>query len=476
MRSCHAAPPLVLAALVLLCPAARAETVASLDDTNITVAANAAGSVAQDLVPVGTQFQVNTYTLHYQYDSVATRDGNGGFVVVWMSEYSPVTSEPVADIKGQRYTASGLPDGGEFQINTVHSNKYGLYHLKPEASSIAGVGFVVVWESHGIGESGSNSEDFSVRGRRYTSDGIPVDADFQVNTYTTSDQRRPGVVSDGAGGFVVVWESQGSAGTDSAGWSIQGQRYAADGSPVGGEFQVNTYTMGDQKSPGVSPDGSGGFVVVWASDEPSEWRVRGQRFAADGSSSGSEFQVNVSTAGFHTQPVVSPDSSGGFVVVWASHGSGGSDSSSISIQGQRYEADGRAIDGEFQINTYTTGQQVKPSVISSSGGGFIVVWASDGSHGTDTHGDSVQGQFYGSDGLPTGGEFQINTYTTDWQGLPTATLDAAGDLVVTWSSWGSAGTDMSFTSVQAQRYTLLQTIFADGFETGDTEIWSLTVP
>ncbi len=68
---------------------------------------------------------------------------------------------------------------------------------------------------------------------------------------------------DADGDFVVVWFSYGSGGTDSSSISVQGQRYASDGSTVGGEFQVNTYTTSSQKDPSVSLDADGDFVVVW---------------------------------------------------------------------------------------------------------------------------------------------------------------------------------------------------------------------
>ncbi len=90
--------------------------------------------------------------------------------------------------------------------------------------------------------------------------------DVQVNTYTTSTQGVPSVSLDADGDFVVVWESQGSGGTDSLGYSVQGQRYASDGTTVGGEFQVNSYSTSGQRHPSVSLDADGDFVVVWESD------------------------------------------------------------------------------------------------------------------------------------------------------------------------------------------------------------------
>ena len=84
--------------------------------------------------------------------------------------------------------------------------------------------------------------------------GDPVGVEFQVNTYTTDRQSDPSVAPDGAGGFVVVWESPASDGdTDDDG--IRARRFDAAGTPVGGEFQVNTYTTGDQFLPTVIANG-----------------------------------------------------------------------------------------------------------------------------------------------------------------------------------------------------------------------------
>ena len=42
------------------------------------------------------------------------------------------------------------------------------------------------------------------------------------------------------------------------------------------------------------------------------------------------------------------------------------------------------------------------------GGGFVVVWRSDGSPGTDTDGRSIQGRVLDADGLPSTPQFQVN--------------------------------------------------------------------
>src|SRR5262249_45753272 len=93
----------------------------------------------------------------------------------------------------------------------------------------------------------------------------PNGSEFQVNTYTTNHEGGPSVASDSAGDFLVVWQSNGGVGNDTDHGSVEGQVYNASGSPVGGEFQVNTYTTSVQRDSAVAGDSNGNFVVVWAS-------------------------------------------------------------------------------------------------------------------------------------------------------------------------------------------------------------------
>src|SRR5262249_32872369 len=123
------------------------------------------------------------------------------------------------------------------------------------------------------------------------------------------------------------------------------------------------------------------------------------------------------------------------------------------IQGQRFDASGSPVGGQFQVNTYTTGKQYMPAVSSDAHGDFAVVWASYGSTGTDTSGRSVQSRLYAASGAAISAEFQVNTYTTNRQGLPSVASDATGQhFVVAWTSSVSPGTDTDLLSAQAQRY------------------------
>ena len=87
-------------------------------------------------------------------------------------------------------------------------------------------------------------------------------SEFRANTYTSSDQIYSSVTALNDGGFVVTWSSYGQ---DGSGYGIYGQRYAADGTPVGSEFRANTSTSSNQVYSSVTALNDGGFVVTWSS-------------------------------------------------------------------------------------------------------------------------------------------------------------------------------------------------------------------
>jgi hypothetical protein len=260
--------------------------------------------------------------------------------------------------------------------------------------------------------------------------GMPLGPEFRINSYTTGMQALPHVASDAAGNFVVVWE--GSQGQDGSGAGIFGQRYDNSGTPVGPEFRVNTHTSDQQQNPQIAADSAGNFVVVWRSNlqDGSGSGVFGQRYASSGTPLGPEFRVNSFTTGNQLMPSVASDPAGNFVVVW--HSDTG-DGWGYGVLGQRFASSGVALGPQFRVNTFTTGSQSSPSAAIDSAGNFVVVWQSDGQDGS-TYG--TFGQRYLSSGAPLGPEFRINTYTTGFQGFPGVASDSAGNFVAVWSSFG----------------------------------------
>ena len=86
------------------------------------------------------------------------------------------------------------------------------------------------------------------------------------------------MAADGSGNFVVAWDSLFEDGSERG---VFGTRFNSAGSPVGGEFQVNTFTTGDQIGPAVAAGAAGDFVVAWNSkyQDGSTYGVFGQRLS-----------------------------------------------------------------------------------------------------------------------------------------------------------------------------------------------------
>ncbi len=191
----------------------------------------------------------------------------------------------------------------------------------------AGGDFVVVWI--GSGQYGSGLDVF---GQLFNSGGISIGAEFQVNTYTSDTQFYPTVAMNGGGGFVVVWSSREQ---DGPGSGVFGQMFNRAGNPIGAEFQVNTYTTGYQYLPAVARSVAGEFVVVWDGSygkDGSSFGVFGQMFNSGGSPVGAEFQVNTYTTGYQYRAAVATNADGDFVVVWTSLGQ--DRSGDLKCQGQ----------------------------------------------------------------------------------------------------------------------------------------------
>lgn len=158
-----------------------------------------------------------------------------------------------------------------------------------------------------------------------------------------------------------------------------------------------------------------------------------------------EFLVNTYTTGNQLNPSVSGTSDGGFVVVWESYGQ---DGSLWGVYGQTYDDAGDPNSDEFQITEYTTRDQQLPDVAGLTDGNFVVVWQSNQRDGS---GDGVFGRIFDTDGYPVNtDDFRVNTYTTGSQSYPRVAALPDGFVVV----WQSEKQDGNGLGVFGQRFTL----------------------
>src|SRR5262249_39767672 len=133
---------------------------------------------------------------------------------------------------------------------------------------------------------------------------------------------------------------------------------------------------------------------------------------------------------------------GTFVVAW-----NGEDGSDYGVIARRYDSGGQTVGTEFQVKTYTTGPQYIPSAAMAADGAFIFAWMSQPRE--DGSGQGVFAQRYDSAGQAAGTEFRVNSYTTGNQYMPSVAAADDGTFVVVWSSAGQDGSGMG---VFGQRY------------------------
>ncbi len=388
------------------------------------------GAVAQT-TPLGSEFQVNTYTTNNQsYPSVAA-EADGDFIVVWASNFQDASGWGVFV---RRFSSAGTPLVSEFQVNvqTLNNQQYPAVALDADGD------FVVVWQS-----DGQDGDDTAVFARGFSSAGAPVAGEFLVNTYISGSQRRPAIAMEPDGDLVIAWQS---AAQDGSNYGIFARGFSSAGVSLAMEFQVNTYTLDHQTDPSIAVSASGDFIVAWQDigQDGSDTGVFARRFSSAGTPLATEIQINTYTTSLQTTPSVALAPSGEFVVAWQSLGQ---DGSSFGVFARNFSSTGAPQASEFQVNTYTTNYQSTPSV-GQSDGRFVIAWHSNGQDGASF---GVFGRRLSSAGGALAGEFQVNTYTTGQQNLPAVAAGEDGDFVVAWHSISQDGSGVG---VFSQRLTV----------------------
>jgi cysteine-rich repeat protein len=372
-------------------------------------------SGAAQIEPAGGELQVNGVSAADQANPAVAALAAGGFVVTWNGAAHDGNNHGVF---ARLLDGAGLPRGPEFQVNTYTTGRQEL----PAVAAAADGGFVIVWESLHQDESHEG-----VYGQLFDGAGDPRGPEFRVNTFTADDQADPAIAATSSGDFVVVWRSLEQDGDDGG---IFGRVFDGAGTPGGNEFRANEFTVDRQRDPAVGMASDGGFVVAWGSrtQDGSGESIVARRFDSSGAPRAHEFVVNTYTTGAQRGPAVAVAPGGQFLVVWESRLQ---DGDGEGIFGQCFNGTGARRGVEFLVNTYTTGSQQRPTAAATPGGGFVVVWRSDGQDGSDS---GVFGQRLDSACAPLAGEFPVNTYTTGAQLAPAVTVESDAHFLVAWHS------------------------------------------
>jgi serralysin len=257
---------------------------------------------------------------------------------------------------------------------------------------------------HARNAAGEMPYDFNTVANGLFADTNP----FRVNTITPGSQDQLRIAPLASGGFVVVWMTDNS---------VKAQLFDRQGEKLGAELLAGS-ASNDQ--PTVTGLASGGFVIAWSDFDDSALGVSARLFDAAGNPLTGAFRVNTETFGSEQQPTIAALSSGGFVVGWTDQDEGGGS----DITAQIFDAAGAKVGGELAVNSTTFLDQYHPVVAGLPGGGFIVTWQ-----------DQLNGmrvQIFDAAGAKVGSEFQgaEGTGTVSSETIP---ILASGNFVIAWS-------------------------------------------
>ncbi len=158
---------------------------------------------------------------------------------------------------------------------------------------------------------------------------------------------------------------------------------------------------------------------------------RGSRRTSRRCPLGGEILIPDATGGDQAAPEVASSSEGGFVAVWQSDGGDGDGS---GILAQLFDPGGGEVGTPLAINATTAGDQTRPAVGSDDSGDFVVAW-----QGPDAAAGGIFARRFEEDGSPDTAELAVNTTTAGAQTQPSVAAAEHGDFLVVWQGPDASG-------------------------------------
>ncbi|MBM3833918.1 MAG: hypothetical protein FJ403_11740 [Verrucomicrobia bacterium] len=298
-------------------------------------------------------------------------------------------------------------------------------------------GAVFVWQGGRLGAQ-------DIYARFVVPDGTFATGDIVVNTYRNNQQANPVIAALDNDEVIIAWSSYDQDG------SMQGifaQRFAPNGTKSGSEFPVNQYSSFNQRTPAITALDGGSFVVAWVSEQrrfENSVDVYARVFGSGRGLQGNEFLLN-QTTNICANPVVIA-SNGGFIAGWSERNIADR-ANGWDVYVRSFDREGRPRNGAVKVNSHLNGNHYAPQ-IARVGDNNLVVWTSFGQDGSR---EGVYGRFLSDNGAAISSEFQVNTSSASQQIYPTVASDGADRFLVVWSSF--IGGPTSF-ELLAQRYAI----------------------
>lgn len=318
--------------------------------------------------------------------------------------------------------------------------------MNPAVASDGALGALIVWQDR---RDGSTFDIYVQRvdplgNALWTADGVLV-------CNEAADQTDPKVVSDGAGGAIVVWEDARTT-TE---FDIYIQHIDASGNPTWATngVPVSIIPLTNQHNPVIVTDDNSGAIVVWQDHRDGRADIYAQRFDGSGAVLWDSLAVPLCTAPNAQQvPVAIPDGAGGVIATWTDRRAGLGD-----IYVQRVGPDGTPLWTANGAAVCTDIEdQVAGVLATDQMQGAFLTWADFRNGGWDIyaqHVDALGTSLLAVNGVPLctalGDQTNPTIVPIGIEGPIVSAAAVTGDAIVAWEDRRAGNVDIYASRVGA---------------------------
>jgi hypothetical protein len=345
--------------------------------------------------------------------------GSSAVVVAWTE-----LGRDGSDIRAQRLEAGGGVTAGWPATGISVSSATGDQNTPSAADDGAGGAFIV-WQDFRSGRPRIFAQRVSGAGAivsGWPQDGLGLGAGSR-------DQVAPVVANDGAGGALVAWQEFENGLFRVRLVRLTGAGVVSPGWPAAGVIPCPS--LRHQVSPVLVSDDAGGALVVWEESELGQRKLRAARvnaLAALEPGWPAAGLVLATASGQQRSATMIRDGAGGALVAWQDSRSGAGDIYAQRITSAGVIASGWAATGVAGCSQ--AAEQSAPAILNDGAGGAYLAWEDFRGGSTDVYAQRVTGAGALSAGWPTDGVAM--SIATGEQYAPRLMPDGAGGAIATW--------------------------------------------
>jgi hypothetical protein len=311
-------------------------------------------------------------------------------------------------------------------------------------------GYFIAW--HGMHTPFANGGSSDIYMQRLDANGNALWATNGITICNAPDnQNWPKLVSDQAGGAIVIWDDQRNGMFADV---IYAQRVNANGSAL---WSANGVAIGNANTPDANPqilsDGAGGAYITWKKNGGPgfEGDIVAQRINANGNILWAANGITVCNAVLEQRVCrMTSDDNGGFIVTWWDDRSTVTTISAFDIYAQRVSSDGSV---QWAVNGVPVcvmpKDQLGAELVSDGSGGAFIAWSDPRNATTANPGYDIYAQHLNSSGAPLWAVNGIPVCTApDTSKSPSLIRDGNDGVIIAWADQRN-----STHSIYAQRIT-----------------------